>query len=576
MISTLPRPAKRRPFRLPQGGNRGALAVALGVLGIVALPLAALVALALNSSGETWPHLFRTVLPGATVTTLALMAGVGCGTAIVGVATAWLVTMCRFPGRAALEVALVLPLAVPVYIVAYSYVELLDFTGPFQTALRALLGYTSGRDYWFPDIRSLPGAIFAMTAVLFPYVYLTVRLLFLTQSSRMVDVSRTLGADPLRMFVEVALPLARPAVAAGVGLALMETVNDIGAVEFFGVRTLAFAVYQTWLNRSDLAGAAQLACVLLLVVLLLVAAERAARGRQRYAVSGGAYPLPVFQLAGWRALLAFLACFLPVLFGFLLPAWLMVDYASRRLEQFTDPALLDALWNSVAVAAATAVLAVAAGLLLVYAARLSRSRVIAGLGKLAAAGYAVPGTVLAVGILYPLAAFDNRVDEASRALFGISTGLLITGSGGAVVYACLVRFLAVAHGTLEAGISRVSEHLDMAARTLGRTPRRVLLEIHLPLMRRALMAAALLVFVDTMKELSATILLRPFDFETLATFIFSKASRGFFEDAAAASLVIVATGIVPLLLLLGIGSARAGILPRPGLIRRLVPGHEAR
>jgi iron(III) transport system permease protein len=349
-------------------------------------------------------------------------------------------------------------------------------------------------------------------------------------------------------------------VAVGVSLALMETINDIGAVEFFGVRTLTFSIYQTWLNRSDLAGAAQLSLILLLVVFALIAMERAARGRQRYGVAGG-HPLPAFQLTGLRAALAFLACFVPVLFGFLLPAWLMADYASRRLEQFADPAVHAALANSVTVAAATSALAVIAGLLLVYAARLSRSRFVAGLGRLAATGYAVPGTVLAVGILYPLAALDNQIDAAARALFGIGTGLVITGSGGAIIYACLVRFLAIAHGTLEAGISRVTEHLDMAARTLGRTPRQVLVEIHVPLMRGALMAAALLVFVDTMKELSATILLRPFDFDTLATFIFSKASRGYFEDAAAASLVIVATGILPLILLLGIGPSRAGILP---------------
>jgi iron(III) transport system permease protein len=550
-----------RIARLPRSGSRAALAVALAVLAVVACPFVALLAIAANSSGGTWPHLLQTVLPHATLTTLILMAGVGIGTAALGVGTAWLVTMCRFPGRLLLEVALVLPLAVPVYIAAYCYVELMDFPGPFQTAIRALFGYRTMREYWFPEIRSLPGAIFCMTAVLFPYVYMTVRVLFLTQSARILDVARMLGASPAKVFFRVALPLARPAVAVGVSLALMETINDIGAVEFFGVQTLTFSIYQTWLNRSDLAGAAQLALVLLFVVFLLIAAERAARGRQRYAATGGRYPLPEFRLKGWRAALAFLACFAPVLLGFLLPAWLMFDYASRRLTQFADPALRAALVHSAAIAAITAALAVLAGLLLVYAARLSRSRLIAGLGRLAALGYAVPGTVLAVGILYPLAAFDNRVDAAAKALFGIGTGLLLTGSGGAIVYACLVRFLAIAHGTLEAGISRVTEHLDMAARTLGRTPRQVLVEVHVPLMRRALMAAALLVFVDTMKELSATILLRPFNFETLATFIFSKASRGFFDDAAAASLVIVATGIVPLVMLLGLGPASAGILP---------------
>jgi iron(III) transport system permease protein len=442
---------------------------------------------------------------------------------------------------------------VPVYIVAYCYVELLDYSGPLQSALRSAFGFAGPRDYWFPEIRSLGGAAFCMCAVLFPYVYMATRVLFLTQSARIIDVSRTLGAAPPRLFFRIALPLARPAIAVGVSLALMEAINDIGAVEFFGVQTLTFSVYQTWLARSDLAGAAQLATVLLLVVFALIATERAARGRQRYAVAGVRHPLPAFALSGWRAVLAFLACFTPVLFGFLLPAWVMVDYASRRLGQFSDPDLIGALRNTVSVAVVTAVLAVTAGLLLVYAARLSRSRLVAGLGRLAATGYAVPGTVLAVGILYPLAALDNGIDAAARAWFGIGTGLLITGSGGAVVYACLVRFLAIAHGTLEAGISRVTDHLDMAARTLGRTPRQVLWEIHVPLMRRALTAAALLVFVDTTKELSATILLRPFNFETLATLVFAKASQGRFEDAAAASLVIVATGMLPLVLLMGTG-----------------------
>jgi iron(III) transport system permease protein len=525
--------------------------LATAVLAFAAMPFAALLALAASPSGGTWPHLIATVLPAATATTLILMVGVGLGTALLGVGSAWLITMCRFPGRRLLEIALVLPLAVPVYIVAYCYVELLDYSGPFQTFLRDAFGFRDARDYWFPDIRSLPGAIFCMSVVLYPYVYMATRVLFLTQSARMMDVARTLGAGPRRLLWRIALPLARPAVAVGVSLALMEAINDIGAVEFFGVQTLTFAVYQTWLARSDLAGAAQLATVLLLVVFLLIAAERAARGRQRYATAGGAHPLTAFHLTGWRAALAPLACSIPVLFGFVLPGWLMVDYASRRLEQFADPDLLEAAWTSVGVASTSAAIAVAAALVLVYAARLSRSRLVAGLGRLSATGYAVPGTVLAVGILYPLAALDNQLDAAARTLFGIGTGLLITGSGGAVVYACVVRFLAIAHGTLEAGISRVTEHLDMAARTLGRTPRQVLVEIHVPLMRRALTAAALLVFVDTMKELSATLLLRPFNFETLATFIFAKASRGLFEDAAAASLLIVGTGIVPLVLLLG-------------------------
>lgn len=541
----------------PRGGG-GALLLALLIAAVMALPLVALAAIAASSFGASWPHLLRTVLPGATATTLLLMLSVGAGTAAVGVGSAWLVSMCRFPGRAVLDWALVLPLAVPTYIAAYAYVELFDQTGPVQSGLRAVFGFATVRDYWFPEIRSLPGAAVAMTAVLYPYVYLTTRVLFLMQSAHVLDVSRTLGAGPHRLFWRVALPLARPAVAVGVSLALMECLNDIGAVEFFGVRTLTFAVYDTWLNRADLAGAAQLALVLLLLVFLLIGAERSARGRQRYNVGRGTAPPQRFDLSGWRAAAAAALCLLPVFFGFLLPAGLLADYASRRLDQFADAAVLDAAANSLIMAAATALVTVAAGLALVYSGRLSGSRPVVMIGRLAASGYAVPGTVLAVGILVPMAAFDNRLDAAMRALFGVGTGLLVTGSGAALVYALTVRFLAIAYGSIDAGLAKISPHLDMAARTLGRTPVRTLLEVHLPLMRPAATAAALLVFVDSMKELSATVLLRPFDFETLATLVYARASRGAFEDAAAAALVIVAIGIVPLVLLLGTGTGADG------------------
>jgi iron(III) transport system permease protein len=320
---------------------------------------------------------------------------------------------------------------------------------------------------------------------------------------------------------------------------------------------LTFAVYDTWLNRGSLAGAAQLALVLLFIVFALILAERAARGRQRYHVdSRSQQPRAAFRLKGWRAGAAAAACALPVLLGFVLPAALLADYSSRRLDQLLEPALLSAAANSVTIAGFTALAAVASGLALAYAARLARSRMVWGLGRFAAIGYAVPGTVLAVGILIPLAGLDNAIDAMARSLFGISTGLLLAGSGAAIVYACTVRFLAVSTGALEAGLSKVSHHLDMAARTLRRTPGQTLVEVHLPLMRSALATAALLVFVDTMKELSATILLRPFDFETLATFVYSQASRGAFEDAAVAALLIVAVGIVPLILLLRAGDGR--------------------
>ncbi|MGQ7790956.1 ABC transporter permease [Faunimonas sp. B44] len=546
---------RRARTRGPGRADAWPLAAAALVWVVMALPLAALLVIAASAVGSTWPHLLRTVLPGATVTTLLLMAGVGIGTAVIGVGTAWLVAVCRFPGRRVLEWALVLPLAVPTYLVAFAYIEILDYTGPVQSALRTLFGFRTAREYWFPEIRSLPGAIFAMTAVLYPYVYLTTRILFLMQSAHVMEVARTLGASPWRLFLRIALPMARPAIAVGVSLALMECINDIGAVDFFGVRTLTFAIYQTWLNRADLAGAAQLALVLLLIVLLLIHAERSARGRQRFNVAfGGREPPPRFTLSGWRAAGAVAACAAPVAVGFLMPGALLLDYATRRLERFAEPAVLAAAANSIMVATATALVAVTVAFALVYAARLSQGRAVALLGRLAATGYAVPGTVLAVGILIPMAALDNRIDAAARALFGTGTGLLITGSGAAIVYACTVRFLAIAHGSLDAGFTKIGRHLDMAARTLGRSAGRTLVEVHLPLMRRAIVAAALLVFVDTMKELSATVLLRPFDFETLATLVYGAASRGAFEDASPAALVIVAIGIVPLVLLLGSGT----------------------
>ncbi len=521
---------------------------------ICSTPLIAIAITAAGSSSEAFLHLAQTVLGTAVMTTLVLLVGVGLMTAGIGVGAAWLITMCRFPGRRILEGALVLPLAVPTYIVAYTYVELLDFTGPAQSAVRAIFGYKSGREYWFPEIRSLPGAIFVMSIVLYPYVYMTARVLFAMQSGPVLEVSRTLGCGTWRLFFRVALPLARPALAVGVSLALMECLNDIGAVEFFGVQTMTFAIFDTWLNRGNLAGAAQLALILLAFVVLLITAERRGRGRQSYQASARRQQPPTpFRLGGLRAVIAFLACAGPVLAGFVFPGSLLASYASRRMDQFVSPEITSAGFNSVMVAVMTATATIVIGFGLVYAARVSRSTAVAAIGRISALGYAVPGTVLAIGVLIPLAATDNIIDGFMRQLFGISTGLLLAGSAFGIVFACSIRFLTISYGTLDSAMSKITTHMDMAARTLGRRPGQMLAEIHLPLLRGALAAAWLLVFVDTMKELSATILLRPFDFETLATFVYSQASRGVFEDAAAPALVIVLIGIIPLLLLLNAG-----------------------
>jgi iron(III) transport system permease protein len=517
---------------------------------LILMPVAALFLMALESSGGNWSHLFSTVLPRAMQTTALLLLGVGILTGVTGVITAWLVTMCHFPGRRLFDWALLIPLAVPTYIIAFAYVDVMAYSGPVQSTVRAIFGFRTARDYWFPEIRSLGGAIFVMSAVLYPYVYLSARASFLLQSASALDVGRTLGAGPLRLFLRVALPLSRPAIAAGIALALMECLNDIGAVTFFGVRTLTFSIYDTWLNRSNLAGAAQLACAMLIIVVILLALERRARRHLRFDSSRGKHHAPArYQLTGPRALLAIAVCALPIVLGFIVPASMLAGQAFRRLEQAQDPAFMLAMRNSVVMALIASSVITGLAITLVYAARLHKSKLLHMSGRIASIGYAVPGTVLAVGILIPLASLDNAIDAMMKQMFGFGTGLLLIGSGTALVYAYLCRFLAVAHGQVEGGFGKISPNLDMAARTLGRGSTRILSEVHMPLLRPVLLSALLITFVDCMKELPATILLRPFNFNTLATSVYEAASREAFEEAALPALAIVVTGLVPVILL---------------------------
>lgn len=544
-----------------RGWQFGAIAVAALVL----LPLASIVWIALTPTSDVWGHLLETVLPRSLWTTVLLMLGVGLTTAATGIGTAWLTTMCRFPGHKLMDWFLLIPLAVPTYIIAFAYVEVLDYTGPVQSAIRALFGFKTSRDYWFPEIRSLGGAIFVMGSVLYPYVYLTTRASFLIQSASILDVSRTLGASPRRLFFRIALPLARPAAAVGVSLALMECLNDIGAVTFFGVKTLTFSVYDTWLNRSSLGGAAQLALAMLVMVFALLWVERFGRRKQRFDQGGSKHRQPArFDLTGWQAAAAFLLCFLPVLAGFIVPGLLLADRASRRLDDLFGDTFLSAMWNSLTLASIAAAVTVIVSVALAYSLRLKNVAVLRFGVRLAAIGYAIPGTVLAVGILVPLATLDNFVDAQMKTLFGIGTGLLLLGSGTGLIYAYMVRFLAVSYGQVEGGFGKISPHLDMAARTLGRTATKTLTQIHLPIIRPVLLSALLLTFVDCMKELPATILLRPFNFETLATTVFEAASREAFEDAALPSLAIVLVGLLPVIFLArtSASSFRTRISPR--------------
>jgi len=542
-------PARARRERHP-----AAFALALAIAAIVFVPVAVLAVIAVTGSGADWPHLARNVLPGSARTTVWLLLLVAAGTASIGVTTAWLVVAYDFPLRRLLAWALVLPLAVPTYLAAYAFGEFFHFTGPVQSGIRALFGFQTVRDYWFPDVRTTGGAAVVLSSVLYPYVYLTARVVFIMQGRNIADVARTLGAGPAKVFFRILLPVARPAILAGVALVLMETVNDIGAVEYLGVRTLTFSVYSTWLNRGSLEGAAQIAMLMLVLVLGLVWAEQWARRKQRFhgarATQMKAKP-PRVALAGWRAALATLSAMLPVLAGFGIPLYVFGGYASRRLDQIASPALHAAFASSVVTAGATALLTVVAALAVMNAARLSRSATMTVVARLAAGGYAVPGTILGLGLLFALTRFDNSLDALARATFGLSTGLLLTGSAGAVVLACSIRFLALAEGAIRSGLEKLPRNIDEAARSLGRSPLSSAREILLPLLRPALITAAVLVFVDTVKELSATILLRPFGFSTLATHVYENASRGVVEDGALAALLIIVTALVPVVLLSG-------------------------
>ena len=542
-----PLPARARR---PRHGLTLAIVAALSALAL--LPVLSLAWIALSGTGEDWPHLARNVVPGAAANTIWLVVLTAAGTSVTGVLAAWVVVAYDFPGRRSLSWALVLPLAVPPYLAAYAFGEFFLFTGPVQTGWRALFGFQSARDYWFPDLRSVGGVAFVLTAVLYPYVYLSTRVVFLMQGRNIADVARTLGARPLRVFRSVLLPVARPAIVAGVALVLMETLNDIGAAEYLGVRTMTTAIFTTWINRSSLEGAAQIAMVMLLLVALLLLGERWARRRQRFhnvrATQIKAQP-PRIRMSPIAGLLVAAALWLPVLLGLGVPLYVFGRYALRRIDQIASPALMGALGNTVLTAGITAIVTVALALVLTQAARVARTRSVNGLVRLASLGYALPGTIIGLGLLFALARFDNWLDALMRAHLGISTGLLLSGTAAAVIIACTIRFLALAEGNIQAGLAKLPPNLDEAARSLGRTPLASAFGIVLPLLRPALLTAVVLVFVDAVKELSATILLRPFGFNTLATLVYENASRAVIADGALAALLIIATAMVPVVML---------------------------
>ncbi|MFM2148575.1 MAG: hypothetical protein RLZZ187_881 [Pseudomonadota bacterium] len=515
--------------------------------GLIAAPILSVLVTALTPGGGSWLHLSRTVLPDLLVNSVLLAVLVGVMAAVMGAVAAWLVAACAFRGRFLLEVALLLPLAMPAYVCGYAYVWLLDVAGPVQSTIRDMTGLRWG-EYWFPEIRSLPGAALMLAAVLYPYVYLLCRGAFLTQSVCLLEASRTLGHGLPRTFLHVALPMARPALAGGIALVLMETLADFGTVQHFAVRTFTTGIYDAWFGLADRPAAAQLAASLMGLVALLLLLERVSRGGRRFhTTTTRSPPLRPVQLTGWKEWAAIAACAVPVLLGFVVPAGTLLALMLEAGNPFEARRVVPYAVNSLTLAAIAAVLAVLVAALLAWAQRLHPSPVRATANRVASLGYAVPGSVIAVGALVPFAVFDNALDAWMRASFGISTGLLLSGSIAALVFAYLVRFLGVALSAVESGLTRIKPSLFAAARVLGRKPGAAVREVELPLAKGALLTAAVLVFVDTMKELPATLIVRPFDFDTLAVRVHNLASDERLAEASTAALLIVAVGLLPVI-----------------------------
>lgn len=509
-------------------------------------------------ASENWAHLRSTVLPGYISNTLQLMALVAAMTAFIGIGTAWLTVSTRFPGRRIFNWALVLPLATPAYIVAYVYTDLLSFAGPVQSALRALTGWHVG-DYYFPAVRSLPGAAVMLSLVLYPYVYLLARTSFERQSAALFEAARILGAKPWRAFLRVALPCARPAIAGGLALVLMETISDFGVVDYFAVPTLTAGIFRTWFNLGDALSAAQIAAWLFVFAIALVFIEVAGRrGKVANPMARDMAPTPR-QLGPIAGPAVALACALPVILGFVVPAGVLLRYAILEGDPMLGRNFFDFAWNSLLVAAIAAVLATFLALLLAYGERLHPTRFNKVSIRFATLGYALPGAMIAIGILKLSTGIDRAFAGAVEG-FGFSPGLIITGSIAGLVFAYVARFLTAAYNATHSGLEKIHPTLDAAARSLGAAPRRVLSAIHVPLLTGALASAALIVFIDVMKELPATLLLRPFNFETLATRTYRLASDEKLGEASTAALMIVLLGLLPTILL-SISISRSGTRP---------------
>ncbi len=528
-----------------QSWRSGWIVAAAGLSLLSMVPLGGVAATALTATGETWQHLTETVLGEYLTNSLLLATGVGIVALVLGTITAWLTTMCRFPGGRHFAWALLLPLSAPGYLLAYTYAEFLDFAGPVQTALRDTLG----ADFRMPPIRSLPGAIAILALASYPYVYLLARNAFLEEAERLTEASRLLGCGPWRSFGLISLPVARPSLAAGTSLVLMETLSDYGAVAHLGVDTLATGIYRTWFALGDRPASAQLAMVLAVVVFAVLALETVLRQRRRFERIGTQSFEPPFVLQGGRAIGALVCCSLPILLGFGLPVGLLVQMALRDTSELFAADFWRLTGTTLSLGLIAGGLAAIASLVLAWGKRLERSAIMGTLSRIAILGYAIPGGTLAVGVLPPLGWLDGYLSRFLETNFGRPPGLVLGGSLFVLVFAYLVRFLAVGFNAIEGSLVRIGPNLDEASRLLGYGPLSTLWRVHLPLLRGGIFSGILLVFVDVMKELPATLVLHPVNLETLAVRTHQYAADERLAAAAAPALTIIAAGLLPVLLL---------------------------
>lgn len=527
-------------------------AIPLVIAGLTLMPVVVVAFSLLTPSVEIWRHLWETILPGMVRNTLMLLLGVGVGTAVLGTGLAWLVTAYDFPGRKIFKWLLVLPMAVPAYIMGFIYIAIFDFAGPVQTLIR-----DAGWQIAFPEIRSGAGVIIVMTLVLYPYVYLLAKAGFEEQSRSAHEAAKMLGAGDWRLFFRIAGPLARPSIAAGVSLALMEALADFATVRYFNFPTVSDGILRVWHGMMDLQAASEIAGLLAILTLAVLLVERRMRSRRAYHQSKGKVPgVFLSRLSGWRGVLAAGMCLGVVIAAFGIPAIQLLVWAAKELSILTPGSLevyVQLGLNSLILASLAALVAVLLALVMAGLARLGGGRLLRYATRTANMGYSVPGAVIAVGVLIPLAAFDRLANQMAQEWFGITLGLILTGSLVGLIYAYSVRFMAVAYSSVDASMDKISPNTVLAARSLGASPYRILHKIKLPLVMPGIMAGAILVFVDVMKELPITVMLRPFGYDTLAIWVWQMAAESLWTSTALPAIAIVLVGLLPVKLLLRLG-----------------------